>query len=149
MRTPAYALVCCAVLSVTSAFAENRQSIVPYDSPVMDDLKSIYLEVGMTPLSFGGPYSVDEIDLMLEKIDPGTLSPAGTRAYDEIRSNLVTWSPPEPMAPHFVLHPEAALQSFLHTHTDRSTTYWEPTWSDRVRPLSRFPFKAGSGTRPT
>lgn len=51
------ALICLIVLSVTSAFAENGQAILPYDSPVTEDLKSIYLENGKTPLSSAGPYS--------------------------------------------------------------------------------------------
>ncbi len=115
----------------------------------MDDLKSIYLEAGKTPLSFAGPYSVDEIDLMLDKIDPGTLSPAGRRAYDEIRSNLVTWSPKEPMALHFALHPEAALQGYLHTNTDRSTTISGNPPGATACPFSPSPWSAGLGMRPT
>lgn len=55
------ALICLIVLSVTFAFAENGQAILPYDSPVTEDLKSIYLENGKTPLSSAGPFSVDEI----------------------------------------------------------------------------------------
>ena len=136
MKTIVRVLMWFLVFSVPLAFAENRQALLPLDSPVMEDLKSIYLEAGMTPLTSAGPYTVDEIDLMLEKIDPGKLSPAGTRAYDEIRGNLVTWSHTEPMALHFALHPEVALQGYLHTNTDRSTTYWEPTWSDRLPVLS-------------
>lgn len=73
---------------------------------------------------------------MLDKIDSGKLSPAGRRTYDEIRSKLVTWSATEPMALHFAIHPEVALQGYLHTDADRSTTIWEPTWSDRLPVLS-------------
>ncbi len=136
MKTPARVLIWFLVLSVPAAFAENGQAILPLTSPVIQDLESIYLEAGKTPLSSAGPYSVDEIRLMLEKIDPTRLSPAGRRAYDAIGDSLSTWSPKEPMDIHFALHPETALQGSLNTNTDRSTTSWEYPWSDRLPVLS-------------
>jgi hypothetical protein len=144
MKARALVLTLCALLAPAAAFAENDQAVLPYDSPVVELLKSIYLEQGKEPLSAAGPYSVDEILLMLEKIDPQALSPAGKRAYDEISAALPTFSPARPMGLGFAWHPAAALEGYFHSNGNPATTKWEYGYNQR-QPLVSIPVEAWAG----
>ncbi len=144
MRVRGMVLALCAAIAGGSVFAENDQAILPYDSPVSERLHSVYLELGMEPLSLTTPLSVDEVLLMLEKIDPRDLSPAGRRACEAISAALPTFTPREPMEPHLELHPSFALEGYFHTNTSRSKTEWEYGYAER-RPLVSLPLEAWVG----
>jgi hypothetical protein len=143
MKIRSTILALCVVVSGFS-FAENDQAVLPYDSPVAGLLRSIYLELGKEPLSNAAPFSVDEVLLMLEKIDPRDLSPAGKRAYEAISAALPTFSPREPLEPHLEIHPSFALEGYLHTNKSRSKTEWEYGYAER-QPLASVPLEVWLG----
>jgi hypothetical protein len=124
--------------------AENDQAVLPYDSPVTELLNGIYLEQGKVPLSSAAPYTVEEILLMLEKIDPQSLSSAGKRAYEEIDVLLPSYSPGAPMALAMTFHPSFALEGYLNTNPDAGTTEWEYGYNDR-QAVVRLPIEAWAG----
>ncbi len=149
-RSVFLACACACVFAFVGAagFAENPRRILPYDSPVVAQLRSIYLEQGKVPLSSAGPYSLDEVSLMLERIDPDTLSKAGSRAYEEIAAAVrkaendgdsvkgnpisVAW------------HPSVALEGYLHTNQVPAETRWEYGYNQR-QPLVSVPIEVSVG----
>jgi hypothetical protein len=149
MRRYVPVVLICAILPIC-AFSENRQTILPIDSDVVSLLESIYLEQGMALLTTAGPYSMDEIHSMLEKIDPETLSPAGKAAFDAILGDLTDAVPAENTDIAFGWRPSSAVEAYYHTNPDPSTTEWETTWSGR-QPLVSIPidFWAGEGAYAT
>lgn len=144
MRFRAVIIALLFALAGPAAFAENDQAILPFDSPVIGLLNSIYLEQGKVPLTSAGPYSVDEILLMLDKIDPRSLSPAGKRAYEEIDMLLPSYFPQAPMAINLALHPTVAVEGYINTNPDASTTEWEYGYNDRQAVL-QLPIEAWVG----
>ncbi len=144
MKVHGMVLALCAAIACGSVFAENDQAVLPCDSPVMSLLHSIYLELGKEPLSAAAPFSVDEVLLMLEKIDPRDLSPAGRRAYEAISAALPTFTPRGPMDPHLELHPSFALEGYFHSNASRSKTRWEYGYAER-QPLVSLPIEAWMG----
>jgi len=155
VRSVFLACACACVFAFVGAagFADNLRRILPYDSPVVAQLRSIYLEQGKVPLSSAGPYSLDEVSLMLERIDPQTLSAPGRRAYEAIAAAVrdaqkdgdagkgdagkgnpinVAW------------HPSVTLEGYLHTNQVPAETRWEYGYNQR-QPLVSLPIEVGVG----
>jgi hypothetical protein len=155
IRSVFLACACACVFAFVGAagFADNLRRILPYDSPVVAQLSSIYLEQGKVPLSSAGPYSLDEVSLMLERIDPDTLSTAGSRAYEEIaaavreaekdgdagRGDAVKGNPIS-----VAWHPSVALEGYLHTNQVPAETRWEYGYNQR-QPLVSLPIEVSVG----
>jgi hypothetical protein len=144
MKSRVVVIIALFTLAAGALSAENDQKILPIDSPVVGLLNSIYLEQGKVPLSSAGPYSVDEILLMLEKLDRRTLSPAGKRAYEEIDILLESFLPAAPMAIGMAVRPSFALEGYLNTNPDPVTTEWEYGYNDR-QALADLPIEAWAG----
>ena len=115
-----------------AAFGQNAQTILPYDSPAISLLRSIYLEQGKDPLSAAGPFSIGELRMMLDKIDRSTLSPAGMRAYDAILAAIQTKPAAAPMALGFAAHPSTSLEGYFHTNPDPAQTQWQDGYNQRL-----------------
>jgi hypothetical protein len=130
--------------SAASASAQNSQTILPYDSPVIQLLHSILLEQGKEPLSTAGPFSIGELRMMLDKVDPSTLSEAGKRAYQAVTDALATRPAEKPMALKFAAHPQASVEGYFHTNTDAATTEWQEGYNERL-PLAAIPMDIWMG----
>lgn len=120
------------------AFSQNAQTILRYDDPALSLLRSIYLEQGKEPLATDGPFSLGEISMMMDKIDPSTLSPAGAVAYNAIKAEIATKPAPKPMALRVAAEPTTSVEGYYHTNQDPSQTDWQEGYSQRL-PLVSIP----------
>ena len=119
-----------------AVFGQNAQTILPYDSPAISLLRSIYLEQGKDTLSTAGPFSIGELRMMLDKIDRSKLSPAGMRAYDSILAAIQTKPASAPMALGFAAHPATSLEGYFHTNQDPTQTQWQDGYNQRLPMIS-------------
>ena len=77
-------------LSLTLAFAaSNGVKAVEVGSNVWNAVKSLYISQGHALPSTTGPWSEDEVKLMLSKLDQDKLSPSEKEAYDYVLDSLV------------------------------------------------------------
>ena len=121
-----------------TVFSQNAQTILPHDSQAVSLLRSIYLEQGKDPLSTAGPFSIGELQMMLDKIDPSTLSPAGMHAYQVIKKEITTKLVSKPMSLGVSAHPAASVEGYYHTNQDPSQTEWQQDYNERL-PLAAIP----------
>ncbi len=144
VRVMSTVMILCAALAARAQ--NNTQAILPYDSPVVELLNSIYLEQGKIPLTTVTPFSVEEVLLMLEKIDPASLSSAGKTAYDRITALLPEYSPPRPMDIRVAVHPSAYVEGYINTNTDPATTEWQYGYNKR-KPVAELPIEFWVGEK--
>ncbi|GHU35033.1 hypothetical protein FACS1894172_16180 [Spirochaetia bacterium] len=80
----------CAFLAAGSGFAQtaNHQKIIPIDSDIYQAIKSLYISQGLSLPSTTGPWSEDELLMMLDKIDPVRLQPVEHTVYNFAESEL-------------------------------------------------------------
>jgi hypothetical protein len=128
----------------TAVFSQNAQTLLPYDSQAISLLRSIYLEQGKAPLSAAGPFSIDELQMMLDKIDQSKLSPAGVRAYDSITAEIATRPASKPMALGVAAHPAASFEGYYHTNQDPNQTDWQQGYNERL-PIAAIPLDIWMG----
>jgi hypothetical protein len=146
--TRAVFLVCTFTFLCAAGFAGNLRRILPYDSPLVSLIRSLYLEQGKEPLSSAGPYSLDEVSLMLERIDPQTLSAPGRRAYEAIAAAVREAAPSaagergNPIS--FAWRPSVAFEGYLHTNQIPAETKWEYGYNER-QPLLSVPIEVSVG----
>ncbi|HUZ16801.1 MAG TPA: hypothetical protein VMV68_00320, partial [Spirochaetia bacterium] len=74
------------LLAAPMLFADNAQKIIPVESDVYTALTALYLEEGFAPPSQALPYSVEELQEALGRIDRSRLSAAGKKTYDFVES---------------------------------------------------------------
>ena len=88
-RIAAFAIV--VLLCMTSIIAVhdgNRQRVVEVGDDLYDAMCALYLSQGMASPSTTGPWTVGEMDMMLERIDVSALDDAERRLYDMIVAGL-------------------------------------------------------------
>jgi hypothetical protein len=74
-----------------SAFAidvGNQQKIYPIDSPVYEALVQLYISAGIALPSTTGPYSANELALMLSRLDRNSLKEPAKVVYDYVNDTL-------------------------------------------------------------
>jgi hypothetical protein len=126
------ALLMCA----SGGFGQNSQTILPYDSPAASLLQSMLLEQGKEPLSTAGPFSIGELRMALDRVDPAALSEAGRRAYGTVKAALATRSAAKPMALGFAAHPSASVESYYRANPSPDGTEWQEGYNQRLPLLS-------------
>ena len=135
--------LCLASLSAYS----NSQRIISVDSPAYRAMENLYILSGLSLPSSSGPWSEDEMLLMLSRIDRSSLSLAGAALYDYVESIVV--SDPcvkysDGVALDFGL--ETSLETYLHT--DTTATVDEDDWFHGFtsrRPLLNLTFESWPG----
>ncbi len=131
MKAPtALLVVICLIAAASTATGQNPATILPYDDAAVSLLRSIYLEQGKEPLTAASPYSVDELRIMLDQIDPNTLSEAGTRAYEAVKARIQTRPAAAPMELKLAAHPFASLEGSVNT-APPGETQWEAGYNQR------------------
>jgi hypothetical protein len=123
---------------IMAVYPQNSQTILPHDSTVITLLHSLLLEQGKEPLSTAGPFSIGELRMMLDRIDPSTLSEAGRLAYRTIADEIGTAPAAKPMALTIAAHPAASVEGYFHTNTDAASTEWQEGYNERL-PLASIP----------
>lgn len=117
----------------------NRQRIVPLDSEIYKDIDTLYLIKGLTPPSYARPWSEDEIDMILSKLDPDHLEGAEKLAYDNIIKSFqkrILLGKEEQAGVAIKL--KANLEGYVKTDDDRDE--WEHGYEERL-PLVDIPFE--------
>ena len=74
-------------MSLSVIFATNTQKIHSIDSEVYDAITLLYISNGYALPSTGGPWSSDELLLMLRKIDLNSLNDGAKATYDYVLAN--------------------------------------------------------------
>jgi hypothetical protein len=83
---------------------------VPIDSEIYQAIKSLYVSQGLSLPSTTGPWTEDELLLMLDKISSETLKPAALKVYDYAYSAL--------NKPHSYINLDFVLTTEMNTHTN-------------------------------
>ena len=71
-----------------SAETSNRQRIIALDNEIYQDIDALYMMNGFAPPSYARPWSEDEIDHILRKIQPEKLTGPAKLAYENIQKKL-------------------------------------------------------------
>ncbi|GHU35050.1 hypothetical protein FACS1894172_16230 [Spirochaetia bacterium] len=117
----------CAFLAEGSGFAQtaNHQKIIPIDSDIYEAIKILHISQGIALPSTAGPWSEDELLLMLNRIDPARLRPEELNAYHFAERELT--------------RPEKAFQ-FFGTINAEAYTHANPEkftrTDDYIRPMN-------------
>jgi hypothetical protein len=115
---------------------ENHQKIYPIDSEVYQALKTLYLSQGLALPSTSGPWSEDELLLMLDRLNPDALQEGAQRAYDFAGEEL--------SRKHSVFNFQGhvSLEAYAHTDTEHFVTedFYVRDWDDS-RPLLKLEFE--------
>lgn len=83
--------VCLAVVfASTGGGYSNQQRIIAVDSPVYKAMENLYIMVGKALPSSSGPWSENEMALMLSRIDRKSLNDTGKKYYDYINSMVAS-----------------------------------------------------------
>ncbi|MDD3669713.1 MAG: hypothetical protein PHP38_03005 [Sphaerochaetaceae bacterium] len=98
-------------MSLSVIFATNTQKIHSIDSEVYDAITLLYISNGYALPSTGGPWSSDELLLMLRKIDLNSLNDGAKATYDYVLEILSEGDRPV----QFGL--DVALEGYYHTDT--------------------------------
>ncbi|MFA6841232.1 MAG: hypothetical protein WCR05_10675, partial [Sphaerochaetaceae bacterium] len=110
----------CIVGSMTFATDgfDSRQKIYSVDSDLYEAMTCLYIMQGHALPSTTGPWSADELDRMLAKIDRDLLPEGALPTYDYVASQLgiVPNRPSEGIGLKWGF--EAALETYTHTNTD-------------------------------
>jgi hypothetical protein len=79
--------ICLLFFCASAAFSLPKQKIIYPGDPIYDSLAKLAMEQGVVFLS-GSTLTVMQIEQMLEKINPDSLSPSGLFVYDRVRAAL-------------------------------------------------------------
>lgn len=129
-------------LLITGAYAySNTQRVISVDTSIYKEMENLYILSGRGLPSSSGPWSENEMLLMLSYIDYDSLDSAGRSSYDALEKKLVS-SPKiqcdDNLGLSFGL--EADLEGYIHTNRDLTTD--EDDWFHGF--TSRKPFLKGT-----
>lgn len=144
-KTMAIALL--VAVCMTFAFAgngePNEQRIIAVDSPVYKAIENLYIMAGKSLPSSSGPWSENEMTLMLSRIDRESLGETGKAYYDNVQAMVVS-NPKiqynDNLAMQFGL--DLNLEGYIHTNSDDfiDEDDWLHGFTFR-RPFLRFSFE--------
>ncbi len=141
-------------LAALPASAQNSQTVIPVRSEVYDLVRSLYVEQQLGLPSGARPWTVEELEHHLDRIDPARLSPAGRLAWDRVAGlTLQRRVYGEQGGFAFNASLEASLETYWHIGEkpdpqvgDKSDIVlpdddvWEHAFRDRL-PLLRVPLE--------
>ncbi|MHB9294424.1 hypothetical protein PilKf_00138 [Pillotina sp. SPG140] len=90
--------------------AQNNQKIIPIDSEIYQAIKSLYITQGLALPSTAGPWSQDELLLMLNRLDTSRLNSTTSPIYTFVLNQV------QPSNKAFQFKGDVALQMFAHTN---------------------------------
>ncbi|MHB9294294.1 hypothetical protein PilKf_00001 [Pillotina sp. SPG140] len=93
--------------------AQNHQKIIPIDSEIYVAIKSLYISHGLALPSTAGPWSEDELLLMLSRLDQSTLKGSEQGVYDFAYNELT-----KDEQKTFKFTGAVTAQAFVHTNTE-------------------------------
>ena len=79
------------ILCMVSLFAyTNQQRIISVDSPAYKAMETLYILTGKSLPSSSGPWSENEMVLMLQRLDRSSLNDTAKDYYDYVESLITT-----------------------------------------------------------
>ncbi len=121
----------------------NQQRIISVDSPAYKAMETLYILAGKSLPSSSGPWSENEMSLMLQRIDRDSLSATAQAYYDYVESLIVT-TPKLQYTDNFAMQfgLNVNLEGYLHTDTDHFTDEedWFHGFTSR-KPFLKFNFE--------
>ena len=115
-------------LSLTLAFASsNGVKAVEVGSNVWNAVKLLYISQGHALPSTTGPWSEDEVKLMLSKLDQDKLSPSEKETYDYVLGSL------EHDDDIFRFNLDANLEFYAHSNSE--DFIGRSTWTEETKPM--------------
>lgn len=118
----------CMTLSLTLAFAaSNGVKAVEVGSDVYNAVKSLYISQGHALPSTTGPWSENEVKLMLTKLDKEKLTTSEKETYDYVVSKL------EHDDDIFRFNLDANLEFYAHSNTD--DFIGRKSWAEDTKPM--------------
>jgi len=121
------------------AETSNRQRIIALDSEVYQDIDALYMMNGFAPPSYARPWSEDEIDHILSKLQPEKLTGPAKLAYENIQKKLskkLLFGKEEKAFAS--ISGTVNLEGFFKTNDDRKE--WVHGYEERL-PLFDIPFE--------
>lgn len=121
------------------AETSNRQRIIALDSEVYQDIDALYMMNGFAPPSCARPWSEDEIDHILSKLQPEKLTGPAKLAYENIQKKLskkLLFGKEEKAFAS--ISGTVNLEGFFKTNDDRKE--WVHGYEERL-PLFDIPFE--------
>ena len=132
------------ILCTACLFAyTNEQRIISVDSPVYKAMETLYILAGKSLPSSSGPWSENEMSLMLQRIDRSDLNDTAKAYYDYVES-LITSTPKLQYTDNFAMQfgLNVNLEGYLHTDTEHFTDEedWFHGFTSR-KPFLKFNFE--------
>lgn len=118
MKRKLLCLLTILIISLTRLFPSsgNQQKIYSVDSSTFQDITTLYILEGKGLPSSSGPWSEDELRLMMEKFNPLSLSSSSLKLYNSIMEELevkpTLKSPDENLSFKFGL--KASIENYYH-----------------------------------
>lgn len=117
-------IVLLSVVGLLFASDGNYQKIYPIDDAILSDLSDLYVLSGMALPSTSGPFSAQELSLMLERVDYEDLDGFGKAMYDSIRKRLDE----EAFSGVFDFNPRVNLEAYVNTNTESGFFHGWDNW---------------------
>ncbi len=141
-KTLLISLLC--ILCTACLFAyTNEQRIISVDSPVYKAMETLYILAGKSLPSSSGPWSENEMSLMLQRLDRDSLN-ATAQAYYNYVESLISSTPKLQYTDNFAMQfgLNANLEGYLHTDTEHFTDEedWFHGFTSR-KPFLKFNFE--------
>ena len=114
--------------ALSAAITEgNRQEIVPVDSPIYRAMKNLYISTGLALPSTTGPWSMAEMDMMLDRINPEELNAEERATFDYLVKEIGKSPRFEPKVAEgifgFTISGDVAAEMYAHTNPDMFQTF--------------------------
>ncbi len=143
MRKTIFISLLCILCSACLFAYTNEQRIISVDSPAYKAMETLYILAGKNLPSSAGPWSENEMSLMLQRIDRNSLNDTAKDYYDYVES-LITTTPKLQYNDNFAMQFGLGvnLEGYLHTDTDHFVDEedWFHGFTSR-KPLLKFNFE--------
>ncbi|MBK5199917.1 MAG: hypothetical protein JJE21_00095 [Spirochaetaceae bacterium] len=114
---------------------DNRQYIlaVDDDNNIMNIMQTLYIDSGMALPSSSGPWSVAELNLMLDQVKINKLNKKSREQYDFLKDQLSSYTRTVDNDINLSFSPEITYEAYSHINTDYFTTRdsWNRGWDEQ------------------
>lgn len=115
--------------------ADNSQYIlaVDDDNNIMNIMQTLYIDSGIALPSSSGPWSVAELNLMLNQVKINKLNNKSLEQYDFLKDLLFSYTRDVDNDIDFTFSPEITYEAYSHINTDYFTTRdsWNRGWDEQ------------------
>ncbi|HKM08531.1 MAG TPA: hypothetical protein VJ869_16350, partial [Sphaerochaeta sp.] len=122
--------------------ASNSQKIFPLESPIYRHIANLYILQGKALPSTAGPYSQDELQRMLDRIDQSSLKTEAEQELYKQAANILAEKPKQVGQFGYDANITLNLEAYAHTNKDEFKTEsdWSYNYKDR-KPFANLFFE--------